>query len=95
MKDLARTAQQEKAQLLASAAAALPAPEAFRANHQLPEVLASLVRERKLTLDEVEKAMVEVAIEHAEGNFSRASAMLGISRGQLLYHRKRMGGNGL
>lgn len=83
---------------------AAPAHDSFRVLHHegdamplssrsLDEVVAEWMKERGLTLDQMENTMVEVAIAQSQGNMSRAAALLGISRGQLLYRRKR-GGTG-
>ncbi|WP_322048689.1 sigma 54-interacting transcriptional regulator [Paraburkholderia sp. J67] len=81
---------------------ATPVQEGFRAPPQegnatplssrsLDEVVTEWMKERGLTLDQMENTMVEAAIAQAQGNMSRAAALLGISRGQLLYRRKRSG----
>jgi DNA-binding NtrC family response regulator len=91
MKDLAR----ERV-----VAAERAAPESKRAevapgsteqpSRSLVEIIGGLIKDRALTLEDMENTMVEAAIAHADGNMSRAAALLGISRGQLLYRRKRV-----
>ncbi|WP_167338347.1 sigma-54-dependent Fis family transcriptional regulator [Paraburkholderia oxyphila] len=76
---------------------AFTAPQADSAkplpSRSIDEIVAEWMKDRGLTLDEMENTMVDAAIAQAEGNMSRAAALLGISRGQLLYRRKR-GGSG-
>ena len=43
------------------------------------------------TFDEVERAVLENALERADGNISHAAASLGIGRGQLRYRMVRLG----
>jgi two-component system response regulator PilR (NtrC family) len=45
----------------------------------------------KTTFDELERAILENAIERADGNISHAAASLGIGRGQLRYRMARLG----
>lgn len=63
---------------------------AERRSHSLVEIVGALIKDRGLTLDDMENTMVEAAIAHSDGNMSRAAALLGITRGQLTYRRKRL-----
>jgi transcriptional regulator with GAF, ATPase, and Fis domain len=60
-------------------------------SRSLMDIVGGLIKDRALTLEDMENTMVEAAISHSDGNMSRAAALLGISRGQLLYRRKRVG----
>jgi two-component system, NtrC family, response regulator HydG len=69
------------------AQAAADSPEQL--SRSLVEIVGGLMKDRGLTLSDMENTMVDAAIMHSDGNMSRAAALLGISRGQLLYRRKR------
>ncbi|WP_233808406.1 sigma-54-dependent Fis family transcriptional regulator [Paraburkholderia sp. HP33-1] len=90
MKDLRRgaavSAERAAPEPLAALAATV-APE--QPSRSLLEIVGGLMKDRGLTLEDMENTMVDAAIQRSDGNMTRAAALLGISRGQLLYRRKR------
>jgi len=79
--------QAQAAQATQSAPAA--GPDAERRPPDAGSLVGDLMRRHNLTLAQMEKTMVDTAVELAAGNLSRAAAMLGISRGQLRYRQMR------
>ncbi|AOZ01647.1 hypothetical protein BKK81_19890 [Cupriavidus sp. USMAHM13] len=82
------------AEAMTEAVAPLPPPsaavsDAERRPADAGAAVGDLLRRHKLTLAQMEKTMVDTAVELAAGNLSRAAAMLGISRGQLRYRQTR------
>jgi two-component system, NtrC family, response regulator HydG len=57
----------------------------------LREWAKKMVRHQNSTLGQVEEALVGAALEQAQGNVSKASALLGISRAQMDYRAKKRG----
>ncbi|MEM5427711.1 sigma 54-interacting transcriptional regulator [Cupriavidus oxalaticus] len=91
MKDLARERIDTSTRVAPVSRHAPAVPESpEKPAPSLAEIVGGLMKDRGLTLEGMENTMVEAAIEHAGGNMSRAAALLGISRGQLLYRRKRL-----
>ncbi|MDZ7809428.1 MAG: sigma 54-interacting transcriptional regulator [Arhodomonas sp.] len=53
--------------------------------------LAALLLERSASLDELEPRLIELAVQRADGNLSRAARSLGMTRPQLAYRMKKHG----
>lgn len=62
---------------------------------QAPELSTSAwatqaIQRQDATLDEIEKALMQAALDSAKGNISKAATLLGISRAQLDYRVKKI-----
>jgi two-component system, NtrC family, response regulator HydG len=55
----------------------------------LHEWARKMVQQQTSTMEEVEEALVDAALEATQGNVSKASSLLGISRAQMDYRAKR------
>jgi two-component system, NtrC family, response regulator HydG len=72
-------------EIKSAAAEQLQAPELSTA------AWATQVIERQdASLDDIEKALMQAALESAQGNISKAATLLGISRAQLDYRVKKL-----
>lgn len=49
-----------------------------------------VIQRQDATLDEIEKALMQAALESAQGNISKAATLLGISRAQMDYRAKKI-----